>query len=104
MILLGIAVFFAALALDYADSRNTLAVAEGRAHAAARWSVTMYVVGLVGFFAVLRVNVWLAVPEGLGLYAGSWLAVRGKREASPGVLPSDAGEIHVRNQEDLRGL
>jgi hypothetical protein len=60
---------------DYADSRNTIAVANGDAHTAARWSVAMYLIGLIGFYAVLRVSWWLAIPECLGLYAGSWIAV-----------------------------
>ena len=76
MFLLAVAVFLGALALDYSDSRNTRAVADGRAHAAARWSVAMYVVGMIGFFSVLKISVWLAIPECLGLYVGSWLAVR----------------------------
>lgn len=76
MIGLVILVFFGAFALDYADAKNKLAVQERRAHAAARWSITMYLVGMVGFMAVLRVSMWLVIPECLGLYAGSWLAVR----------------------------
>jgi hypothetical protein len=79
IVLLAIAVFFGEVAIDYADSRNTQAVAAGRAHAAARWSVCMYLIGLVGFFAVLRVSWWLTIPECLGLYTGSWIAVRGHR-------------------------
>lgn len=74
--LLAIGVFFGALVLDYADARNTQAVAERRPHAAARWSVTMYVVGMIGFFSVLKVSLWLVIPECLGLYVGSWLAAR----------------------------
>ncbi len=77
--LLVVAAFLAAAALDFADSRNTLAVAEGRPHAAAAWSVTMYVVGLAGFYGVLEVDIRLAIPTALGLYAGSFLAVRRPR-------------------------
>lgn len=79
IVLLGVAAFLAALALDFADSRNTLAVAEGRAHDAARWSVGMYALGLLGLYGVLDVSAWLALPTAAGLYAGSWLAVRRPR-------------------------
>lgn len=81
IILLAIAVFFGAVAIDYADSRNTLAVASGDAHGAARWSIVMYAVGLLGFYAVLRVSWWLAIPEAFGLYAGSYLAVSRHRSS-----------------------
>jgi hypothetical protein len=82
--LIALAVFVGAIALDYADSRNTLAVARGDAHGAARWSIAMYLLGLVGFFSILRVSPWLAIPECAGLYLGSWLAVR-KHRTSVGV-------------------
>lgn len=79
MVLLALGVFVGAVAIDYADSKNTIAVASGDAHGAARWSVTMYLIGLVGFFAVLRISPWLAIPECAGLYTGSWIAVRRHR-------------------------
>lgn len=75
IVLLAIGVFVGAVAIDYADSKNTLAVANRDAHGAARWSVMMYVIGLVGFFAVLEVSWWLAIPTCAGLYTGSWWAV-----------------------------
>lgn len=73
--LLAIAVFLGAVAIDYADSRNTMAVSDRRGHAAARWSVTMYLIGVVGFFSVMRVAWWLCFFEAAGLYVGSILAV-----------------------------
>ena len=77
--LLAVAAFLAAAAGDYADSRNTLAVSQGRPHAAAAWSIVMYGLGLLGFYGVPEVSAWLAVPTVAGLYVGSWLAVRRPR-------------------------
>lgn len=68
-------VFMTAVVLDYADSANTRAVTDGRAHAAARWSIVMYGCGLLGLYVLTQVSWWLAIPEVLGLYAGSWIAV-----------------------------
>ncbi len=75
LVLLGIITFLAAVALDYADTSNTQAVSKGHAHQAARWSCAMYLIGLVGFYGLTRVSWWLAIPECLGLYVGSWLAI-----------------------------
>jgi hypothetical protein len=79
--LLAIGVFIGAVAIDYADSANTIAVAEGRAHAAARWSIAMYLIGIAGFFAVMRVAWWLIFFEAAGLYLGSWIAVSRHRSS-----------------------
>lgn len=79
--LLGVAVFLAAAILDYADSRNTMAVTRGDAHAAARWSVAMYVLGLIGIVSVIEFELWLAAPTALGLYAGTWIAVEPRAES-----------------------
>ena len=75
VVLLSIAVFATAVVLDYADTSNTRAVAEGRAHAAARWSVVMYVLSCVGFLSIIKISWWFAVPEVLGLYVGTVVAV-----------------------------
>jgi hypothetical protein len=74
-VLLALAVFLGAVAIDYADSRNMQAIARGDAHGAARWSVVMYLIGLVSFYAFLQVAWWLAFFEAAGLYVGSWVAV-----------------------------
>jgi hypothetical protein len=79
--LLAIGVFCGAVIIDYADSSNTRAVAEGRAHAAARWSVGMYLTGLVGFYAVIEIAWWLCIFEAAGLYVGSWIAVARHRSS-----------------------
>jgi inner membrane protein involved in colicin E2 resistance len=80
----AVAVFIAAAAIDYVEAFYVRAVADGRAHRAALYSVLMYVIGCVGFFAVLEVSWWLMVPECAGLWVGSELAVRRQNQ---GQLP-----------------
>jgi hypothetical protein len=77
--LLAVAVFISAAAIDYAEARYVRAVQERRAHLAARWSLTMWGLGCLGFVAMLRVSLWLMLPEGLGFYLGTLVAVRGDR-------------------------
>lgn len=76
MIALALLVFCAAAALDVATVRYYQAVQVKRKHAAARWSIAMYAIGAIGFVSVVQVSLWLMVPECLGLYAGTWLAMR----------------------------
>lgn len=76
MVVLSLAIFLSAVGLDFADTSNTRAVAEGRAHAAARWSVAMYALGCIGFFSVIKIAWWLVFPEAAGLYAGSVWAMK----------------------------
>jgi hypothetical protein len=99
VILYVIAAFLSGIALDYADSKNTLAVSERRSHAAAQWSVVMYGLGLFGIWAFVEVDPWLAVPTAAGLYAGSWLAVR-----PPAVLEDEElyEEIEVETGTERR--
>jgi hypothetical protein len=77
--LLVIAVFVSAMVIDYAEARYVMAVEREAARDAAAWSVVMYAVGCLGFVAVLQVSLWLMVPEGLGFYCGTRLALRAKR-------------------------
>lgn len=90
-VLLAIAIFVSAVGLDYADTSNTRAVAEGRAHAAARWSVVMYVLSCIGFFSVVKIAWWLALPEVAGLYTGSVLAMRRLDSVSRGTHTEEGG-------------
>lgn len=102
--LLALAVFASAVLLDYADTRNTQAVTEGRAHAAARWSVAMYLVGCVGFFSVIQVSPLLAIPEVAGLYVGSLLAVRRNRSGETLACQdpfANTCTVHERCRSDL---
>jgi hypothetical protein len=76
---LSVAVFFAAAAIDFVEAYYVRAVGKLEPHAAALYSVTMYIIGCVGFFAVLEYSWWLMVPECAGLYAGSVAAVLRQR-------------------------
>jgi uncharacterized membrane protein len=77
--LLAIAVFVSAMIIDFAEARYVIAVELGAANVAAWWSITMYAIGCFGFIAVLQYSLWLMVPEGLGLYCGTRLALRKDR-------------------------
>jgi hypothetical protein len=73
---LGVAVFVAAAALDYAMVRYQEAVTLRLGHRAALWSVLVYLVGAVGFLSVAKASLWFILPECIGLYVGTRLAVR----------------------------
>lgn len=76
--LLAIAVFISAMVIDFAEARYVIAVERAAARDAALWSVVMYAVGCLGFVAVLNVSLYLMIPEGLGFYCGTHLALRKK--------------------------
>lgn len=78
MALLAIAVFISAMVIDFAEARYVLAVEARDAHRAAAWSLMMWALGCLGFVAVLDCSLWLMVPEGLGFYCGTRLALRPK--------------------------
>lgn len=77
--ILAVLVFFAAAALDVAEAFYVRSIGQQNPHRAAVFSVAMYAIGCVGFFAVLDVSYWLMIPECAGLYLGSVLAVRFQR-------------------------
>lgn len=74
--LLALLVFSLGFALDYADARHKMAVEARNGHAAGLWSNAMYALGIFGTWAVLDVELWLAVPTMIGLYVGSRVALR----------------------------
>lgn len=75
-IALCVLAFALAAASDFLETRYVQAVNAGQAVAAARASVAMWLVGVVGLVAVVQVGFWLLIPEGLGLYVGARLAMR----------------------------
>lgn len=79
IVALAVLMFVAAFAIDFADSCNTLAVAQFKAHRAARASVAMSALSTLSLYIFITVSPWLVVPELLGLYAGSWYAVERAR-------------------------
>jgi uncharacterized membrane protein len=74
-ILLCALVFVSAMIIDFAETRYVCAVTRRDAHAAALWSLTMYAIGALGFVAVINVSLWLMVPEALGFYCGTRIAL-----------------------------
>lgn len=79
MLILGVFVFFGAALVDFADVSNQQAVQENQAHRAARYSVGMYLIGMAGFLSVLEISPYFIIPEALGLYMGSIIAVRRRK-------------------------
>lgn len=78
--------FLLALASDYLETRYVRAVnthvttGDTRAaEAAARCSVAMWAVGVVGLMACVKVSWLLLLPEGAGLYLGTRMALREKK-------------------------
>jgi uncharacterized membrane protein len=75
-ILLALGVFVSAMAIDFAEARYVRAVNRENAHAAALWSLAMWGLGALGFVAVINVSLYLMLPEGIGFYVGTRLALR----------------------------
>lgn len=73
--LVGLGVFACALAYDLAFAAYVRAAAIGKAAKAACWSVATYAVGAVGILALVDMSVWYALPEGLGLWCGTFIGV-----------------------------
>lgn len=76
LVALAVLAFVLALASDYLETRYVRAVHCGDAVRAARASVAMWAVGVVGLVAVINVGWWLLAPEAAGLYVGTMLAMR----------------------------
>lgn len=75
-VLLALVTFAAAALGDVAEARFVQHVTGGRAHAAARMSVVMYVVGFAGWVVTVKISLWYCVPEVAGLYLGTLWATR----------------------------
>lgn len=82
MFIWALAVFVSATVYDFVFARYLQANEAGRAVAAGNWSVTTYLVGIIGLSAVLQASLWFIIPECLGLWLGTYLGVKLK-EADP---------------------
>lgn len=78
-LLISAGVLAAAAVYDFAIARYQAACADRLAISAAAWSVTTYLVGLVGLASVLRVSPWLIIPECVGMAIGTYAGVRWRR-------------------------
>lgn len=72
---IGCAVFLAATIYDGCVARYVAAAADRRAGHAACWSVATGVLSLVGILGVLRISAWLAIPEVLGFFVGTYISI-----------------------------
>lgn len=69
-------VFGLALASDFLQTRYVMAVQKKAKERAARYSVAIWLVGVAGLIAVIKVG-WVVLPgEALGLYIGTRLALK----------------------------
>jgi hypothetical protein len=101
--LLVLVVFMSAAAIDYVEAYYVRAVADGAAERAAALSLAMYGGSLVGWVVIIKVSLWLLIPEGAGFFVGTYIAVRRQRrhvlrslEPSPcRVMPSRALPDHA---------
>ena len=75
MALLVVVVFVSAAFLDFASVRYQQAVDRCLRHRAALWGVAMYGVSTIGFLSVVDVSWWLMIPECLGFWVGTMLAI-----------------------------
>lgn len=76
-VLLCVLAFLSAVALDYIEATYVKAVACGRANMAGVCSISMWAIGSLGFVALFEFSFWLMIPEGLGFWVGTHLAMRG---------------------------
>src|SRR5579871_2847535 len=79
--------FLAAAVLDMAHTVYIRAVERGHAHTAAWWSVVMYAIGCAGFYLCVGRSWWFMIPEALGYYVGTWLAMKCTLPADKVVAP-----------------
>lgn len=77
--LLMLLVFVSAVAWDFAIANYNLALKDLKGHAAGLWSIAAYIVGAIGFVLAVKVTLWIMVPEAIGMYIGTRLAIWGKK-------------------------
>lgn len=72
---LGVVVFVAAAAYDWANSNYIKANADDLAARAAGWSALTSAIGLIGLLGILEISPWLAAPEVAGFSLGTYVAI-----------------------------
>lgn len=80
--ILFVLAFVGAAVLDVLHVVYLRAVERGQAHAAARWSVIMYAIGAAGFYLCVDRGWAFMLPEALGYYVGTWVAMHASRHGS----------------------
>lgn len=76
--LLALTVFFASALIDYIAVRFHRAREAGQRWHAGNWSVLYGLAAAIAYVAVARTGAWLIVPECLGFWVGTVLAVQPK--------------------------
>lgn len=74
--IVGAVVFLCALSVDFAHARYVVAVGARRGARAAAWSLAAWAASVACLYVAVRVSWWMLVPEGAGLFAGTFLSVR----------------------------
>lgn len=75
MIGLALLAFGSTLLADFAWSNYMMNTADRKPHHAALWSAAIIVLGTGGLVALMG-NRWMVIPEALGAYCGTYIAVK----------------------------
>lgn len=75
MLVLSILAFSSTFLADFAWSNYTMAASKGDARRAAVWSMAIVVIGSGGL-AAFMISKWMVIPEAIGAFCGTYLAVR----------------------------
>lgn len=76
---LGVLIFVASFAIDYAHARYLGAVAAGKSVRAANWSLAQWLAATIGFVVAVKVSLWVLPFEAAGMYAGTLAAIKSAR-------------------------
>lgn len=79
MVWLLLLVFVSAVAIDAAHAYYVQVVSDGKPYHAAFASVAIYAASCVGWLGLLKAGYVVLIPEVLGLWLGTFLVVRRKR-------------------------
>ncbi len=80
--LLSIAVFASAVAVEFAACNYFQALNALQANRASSWSVIWYIIGAIGYISAVKTSLWLMVPECLGLFVGTRIAIARKAKSN----------------------
>lgn len=69
-------VFTGAAVSDYLEALYVTAVGERNVDKASACSMLMWLLSVIGLAAMLEVGWWVLIPEGVGLYVGTRLALK----------------------------
>lgn len=79
LIAIGIVVLVSSAAIDYTHVRYAAARDAGQRWCAAHWSAAQWAAASISFLVAVKVSVWLLPFEALGLWLGTFVAVKPSR-------------------------